>query len=307
MKVIFVAFLFLRVQQLSAQTPLDTNFVGKKLITLSAVVVDNKLDVAAFIKKIEQDSSFYKAFKNLRILGYTAFNDVRMLNKKGNVQASLNSKTKQSVAGGCRTMEVLEETTFGDMYDEDGAFNYYTANMYASLFFTKGKVCGETNVVTGTQLDASNKGGMDKRKEQLKILFFNPGRRITGIPFISNKTAIYDDEMADKYDMGIDLDLYNSTYCYIFTQTVKPNKKSSVVVDKMITWFNQETMEVVARKYTLKYDAGIYDLDVDMEVQMKRFNNLTVPALIRYTGNWKVVSKKRERGIFTATLHDFGN
>jgi len=303
----FIAFLFCATHQLAGQTPMDTNFVGKKLITLSAVVVDNKLDVPAFIKKIEQDSSFHKAFKNLRILGYTAFNDIRMLNKKGKVQASLNSKTKQIVAGGCRTMDVLKETVFGDIYDKNGDFNYYTANMYASLFFTKGKVCGESNIVAGTQLDASDKGGLEKRKEQLKILFFNPGRRITGIPFISNKTAIYDDDMADKYDMAIDLDLYNSTYCYIFTQTVKPNKKSDVVVDKMITWFNQETMEVVARKYSLKYDAGIYDLEVDMEVQMKRFQNLTVPALIRYTGNWKVVSKKRERGIFTATLHDFSN
>jgi hypothetical protein len=27
--------------------------------------------------------------------------------------------------------------------------------------------------------------------------------------------------------------------------------------------------------------------------------------LIRYNGNWKAIFKKRERGVFTATLFDF--
>ena len=31
----------------------------------------------------------------------------------------------------------------------------------------------------------------------------------------------------------------------------------------------------------------------------------TVPSLIRYNGNWKAIFKKRERGVFTATLSDF--
>ncbi|MEO7523140.1 MAG: hypothetical protein ABIT58_03560, partial [Ferruginibacter sp.] len=59
------------------------------------------------------------------------------------------------------------------------------------------------------------------------------------------------------------------------------------------------------RNYALSYDAGVYDFKVNMEIQMTRFNDLTVPALIRYNGNWKAIFKKRERGIFTATLFDF--
>ena len=38
------------------------------------------------------------------------------------------------------------------------------------------------------------------------MLFFNPGKKIKGLPFMSGKTAIYDDEMADAYDMEIDMD-----------------------------------------------------------------------------------------------------
>jgi hypothetical protein len=38
---------------------------------------------------------------------------------------------------------------------------------------------------------------------------------------------------------------------------------------------------------------------------MTKFNNEYVPSLIRYNGNWKAIFKKRERGVFTATLYDF--
>src|SRR5204863_8488967 len=181
-------------------------------------------------------------------------------------------------------------------------FNYYTAQMYASLFFTKDSVCGEDNIVAGREFSTAGKSGMEKNKEQLKMLFFNPGKRISGLPFISNKTAIYDEEMADKYDMRIDLALYNKTSCYVFTQTVKSGNRDAVVVDEMTTWFNDQTMEVVARNYSLSYDAGVYDFKVQMEVVMTKFGEYLVPALIRYIGNWKAIFKDRERGVFTATL-----
>jgi len=288
-----------------AQENLDTSIVGKKTITLSEVVVDNKLNVPAFINRIKNDSSFYKAFRNLHILGFTSINDIRMLDRSGDLQASMHSKTRQLRSNNCRSMQTLEETATGDFYTDDHQYNYYTAQMYASLFFTKGTICGEDNIVAGKEFSTEGKSGMEKHKEQLKMLFFNPGRRINGIPFISNKTEIYEDDMADKYDMNIDMDVRNGTSCYIFTQKVKPGKSDGVVIDEMTTWFNAETYDVVARTYTLSYDAGVYDFKVSMEVQMTNFNGLTVPALIRYNGNWKAITKKRERGVFTATLSDF--
>ncbi len=279
--------------------------VGKKVITLSNIIIDNKLNVVEFIEKVKKDSSFYKAFKNLHIVNFNAINDIRMNDKNGSLNASLFSRTQQTIKDGCRTMKVLEEKSTGDMYNESKEFNYYTANMYASLFFTNGTICGENNIVNGVEFSTEGKSGMEKRKEQLKMLFFNPGRRINGLPFMSNKTAIYDDDLADNYDMDIDYDRYNNTNCYVFRQKVKPDKKGSVVVDEMNTWFNDSTYEVVARNYSLSYDAGVYDFKVDMEIQMTTVGNLTVPALIRYNGNWKAIFKKRERGVFTATLSNF--
>jgi hypothetical protein len=137
------------------------------------------------------------------------------------------------------------------------------------------------------------------------MLFFNPGKRIKGLPFMASKTAIYDDDMASMYDMSIDMEVYNKIGCFVFRQKVKPGNESDVLVDEMTTWFDEKTMDVVARNYLISYDAGVYDFKVQMEVQMTHAGDLVVPSLIRYNGNWKVIFKKRERGVFTATLFDF--
>lgn len=309
MKQIMPAFFCMLMAPLlhAQQAPGDTTVqVGRKMITLSEVVLNKKLNIPTFIHRIKEDTSFYKAFRNLRVLGFTAINDIRMLKKDGSIKASLHSKTKQLRQNGCRKMETLEEQVTGDMYDDDHQFNYYTANMYASLFFTKDSVCGEDNIVKGRAFNTAGKSGMEKHKEQLKQLFFNPGKKIKGIPFISNKTPIFEDEMADKYDMEIDMDQYNKTSCYIFSQKVKPGCEDDVVIDEMTTWFNDSTYEVVARNYSLSYSAGVYDFKVQMQVEMTHYGTYLVPALIRYNGNWDVAFKKRERGVFTATLFDFG-
>jgi hypothetical protein len=306
-KIIAFILLFVSVQlQAQLNSTSDTTIVvGKKAITLSEVVINNKLNIPTFINRIKNDTSFYKAFRNLHIINFSAINDIRMVDKQGNNTATLHSTTQQVIQNNCRSMQVQNEVITGDYFTAEKELNYYTAQMYASLFFTNGTVCNEDNIVFGKAFNTTGKSGLDKHKQQLKMLFFNPGRRIDGLPFMANKTAIYDDEMASLYDMGIDMDMYNKTSCYVFKQKVKPGNEADVVVDEMTTWFNDSTYEVVARNYQLSYDATFYDFRVQMEVQMTHANGLLVPALIRYNGNWKAIFKKREKGVFTATLFDF--
>ena len=305
-KFLTLSVLLLASSFLFAQKKKDTTVkVNENYITLSEIVVNNKLDVFSFIERVKNDTTFYKAFRNLRIIGYTALNDIRMLDKNGNIEASLRSKTKQLRVGDCRKMQTLNQAVTGDMLDDKGNFNYYTAQMYAGLFFTKDSVCGENNIVKGHEFSTNGLSGLEKHKEQLKMLFFNPGKKISGLPFISNKTEIFGASMAEKYDMNIDYKEYDSVPCYVFTIKVKDNKKSDVVIDEMTTWFNEKTFEIVARNYSLSYDAGFYDFKVDMEVQMTKIGNLLVPSVLKYNGNWKAIFKKRERGVFTATLFDF--
>ena len=288
----------------------DTSIlIDKQRVTLAEVVVRNNFDYKKLLAQIKEDTTFYKAFRNLRILGFTSYNDIKMLDKKGAVKASLNSKTRQNRANGCRTMDVLEEQTTGNFYDSKRNYNYMTAELYAGLFFTKGSVCGENNIVKGRILNTSGKSGIEKHKEQLKMLFFNPGKIIPGIPFIGNKLDLYDESAHELYDYRLDIVEYHGTLAYEFS--IKPKedlgflKNDRIVVDQMDTWFDQKTLEVLGRNYSLSYKAGVYDFDVSMEVEMTKVEGLTVPRVLRYKGNWDVIFKKRERAQFTATLFDF--
>src|SRR5436190_5392513 len=148
MKAFFTIVLFFTSIIAFSQGDTSINSISKNVV-LSEVVIRSDLDVPAFLRRVKDDTSFYKAFRNLRVLGFTSLNDIRMVDKKGKLEASLNSRTRQKREGNCRTMEVLEEKTTGDFYDRHHGYNYYTAGLYASLFFTTGRVCGENNLVAG--------------------------------------------------------------------------------------------------------------------------------------------------------------
>jgi hypothetical protein len=276
--------------------------------TLSDAIVRNHFDYKAILQRIKEDTSFYKAFKTLRTIGYSSYNHIEMKNKEGRMVASLDSKTRQNHIGDCRSMDVLQETVTGDLRKSDGSYNYMTPSLYASLFFTKGQICGESNVVAGKKRVVSGTG-IEKAKEQLKMLFFNPGKKIPGIPFVGNKLDLYDESAHELYDYKLDYVEYQGQLVYMFE--VKPKTdlgffaKNDVVVDQMTTWFNPKTLEVIGRNYALSYKAGVYDFNVSMEVEMTYFNGQLVPKILRYKGNWDVAFKKREIGLFTATLFDF--
>jgi hypothetical protein len=307
MRILLLLMGLMTVGHTSAQ---DTNYkVANQSFTLTEAIVRNNFDYKNILEKIKKDTSFYKAFKTLRTIGYSSFNHIEMYDKNQKMEAALDSRTRQNKIGACRTMDVLEEKTFGKLRDRNGEYNYMTPSLYASLFFTKGQICGETNIVKGKKRVIQG-SGIDKAKEQLKMLFFNPGEKIPGIPMIGNKLDLYDDNAHELYTYRLDYVDYHGKLAYVFE--IKPKEdlgffaKDRVVVDQMITWFNPSTLEVLGRNYSLSYKAGVYDFNVQMEVEMTYTpNGLLVPKILRYKGDWDVIFKKRERGLFTATLFDF--
>ena len=307
MRKIFTVIFFL-VASISIKAQDTTLNIDNGSFTLTDAIVRNNFDYKAILQRIKEDTSFYKAFKTLRTIGYSSYNYIQMRDKNDKVIATLNSKTRQNKVGGCRTMDVLEENVSGNMKDANGEYNYTTPALYASLFFTKGSICGETNIVKGKVRTVSG-SGLSKAKDQLKMLFFNPGKKIPGIPLIGNKLDLYDESAHELYDYKLDYVDYHGQLVYMFEAKPKDDlgffSKNNVVVDQMTTWFNPKTLEVLGRNYALSYNAGAYDFNVQMEVEMTYFNGQLVPKILRYKGNWDVVFKKREKGIFTATLFDF--
>ncbi|MDQ2753310.1 MAG: hypothetical protein M3R72_09850 [Bacteroidota bacterium] len=303
MKVCFlIVFVFASFFSFSQDTSVS---VEDQVYILPEVFVRDS-NYADILRRIQKDTSFYKAFKTLHTVGFSAYNNITMLDKEGMPEASYNSKTVQHVSNGCRTMTEENKITTGDFYDKKGGYNYMTAQMYASLFFTAGTACGETNVVGNMDFDADGKTGMEKHKAQLKMLFFNPGKKIPGIPFIGNKLDLYDARAHQLYDYRLDYIPYRGSYAYLFSIKPKPDAASGdMVIDEMTTWFDPKTMEVLARNYQLSYKAGLYDFNVNMQVELTRINNILLPQTLRYKGDFHAIFHDRERGEFTATLFDF--
>ena len=291
---------------LSSHAQDTTVVVEDNYYTLPEVFVRSNSNYADILHRIQHDTSFYKAFHTLRTIGFSAFNTINMLNKQGGIEASYNSKTVQVTDNGCRSMTEQDKATTGNFYDRKGDYNYMTAQMYASLFFTKGTVCGESSVVGNMDFNVGDKSGMEKHKAQLKMLFFNPGEKIPGIPFIGNKLDLYDKRAHELYNYHLDYLLYKGSYVYVFSIKPKPDAPSGdIVIDAMTTWFDPKTMEVLKRDYRLSYRAGVYDFDVDMEADLTKIDGVLVPQTLRYKGNFHALFYKRERAEFTATLFDF--
>lgn len=258
-------------------------------------------DVNGFIKRVKNDTTFYKAFRSLRVLTFSAVNDIKVLDDKGVVKASLYSRTKQHVANGCRTMQVLDEKTTGNFYKRNGDYKYYTAELYAYLFFTKGKICNENDIV-GSGPVKTGSGMVANNSYKLKQLMFNPGSKVTGVPFMGDKAAIFEPAVAKMYDFKLSSDEYNGEECYVFKALPKKGYEDDVVYNELTTWFRKTDYSIVARTYSLSYKTVLYDFDVQMKVLTMQVGKKLLPSRIEYDGNWHVFTKGRERVKFVTLL-----
>lgn len=282
----------------------DTASIFNTPVSMDTVVVRaarGGWDVREFIKKIQTDTTFYKAFKSIRILPYTAQNDIRIYGSDNDIVASMRSKTVQHVFKTCRSMQTFDRHTTGDFYKKNGDYTYYTAALYDYLFFTRDTVCNNSDVVAGS-MEEQGSGSIEKNKYRLKQLIFNPGSKITGVPLIGNKASIFDADEAGKYDFHLSSEEFDGEECYVFNVMPKPEAADDVVFNELTTWFRKSDYSIVARNYSLSYHTLLYDFDVHMKVRTARIGNRLLPTSIDYDGNWHVLAQKRERVKFTCTL-----
>ena len=80
MRYCFFVFLFV---SFFAQAQDSTILIGNQPFTLAEVVVRNNFDYKKLLNQIKEDTSFYKAFRNLHVIGFSSYNDIKMLDKAG--------------------------------------------------------------------------------------------------------------------------------------------------------------------------------------------------------------------------------
>ncbi len=270
----------------------------------SMVVTASKkdFDVNEFITMVQEDKTFYQAFKNIRTLSYSSDNDIQLYDKSNQLAASYSSKTTQSSDGSCRTMEYFDEVITGNYYKRGKKLKYYTCKMYDRLFFTHGKVC------EGQGGKAKKKKGMEKYVSELKKLIFQPGEKVN-VPFIKGKTEIFSKKMMKYYDFTITSQTYKDTKeCYVFTAQLKDkykNNNKKTVISFLETFFAKEDFQIVARNYTLHYMGAAFDFDIDMSIELKKIGNQYVPEFLSYDGWWDVPTKKPEKAKFSSRFYDY--
>ncbi len=279
----------------------DTASVFKLPISLDTFTVKSGFDVDAFIRRVRSDTTFYKAFKSMHLVPYTAVNSMSVFGKRENVIASMNSKTQQLRANGCRTTKVLDQKITGDFFKENGQYNYYTAELFDYLFFASEPVCNETDVVAGS-MDVKGRGQNEKSKDELKQLIFNPGSKVSGVPLMGDRASIFEAGEAEKYNFKIEEREYDGQDCYVFSITPKPGYQHLVIYDNLTTWFRRSDYSILARDYSLSYHTFVYDFDVQMKVRTKQIGDRLFPTSISYDGNWHVLTKKRERVKFNVEI-----
>ncbi|MCB0696115.1 MAG: hypothetical protein KDC07_02040 [Chitinophagaceae bacterium] len=281
----------------------DTS-IFKYPITMDEVVISatrEGWDLQGFIKRVQNDTTFYKAFKSMRIMSYNATNDIRVYNERGKVTASLYSLTHQRAWNGCRAMDVLQEKITGNFYKKHKEYRYYTAELYAYLFFTKDTMCHQSDIIGETSGEKET-GTIAKQKQKLKQLIFNPGSKIAGVPFMGDKAAIFEPEVAEMYNFRLASEEYDGEECYVFKATPKAEYKNDVVYNYLATWFRKSDYSIVARDYSLSYNTLAYDFDVVMKVRTRIENGRLLPVHIEYDGNWHVFTQKRERVKFITNI-----
>lgn len=141
--------------------------------------------VEDFVTMVQEDESFYKAFRQIRFLSYKSNNDIKMFDTKNKVKASYKNLIFQQSDGKCRTMDVLDESIEGNYFKSKNKHKYYTGKLHDRLFLTHGKQCENANVGINT---IEGKGKIEKYVAELKKLIFSPGKE-ADIPLIGKKNG----------------------------------------------------------------------------------------------------------------------
>ncbi|NNF02376.1 MAG: hypothetical protein HKN22_06800 [Bacteroidia bacterium] len=288
---------------------LNTNCVAQsevvKAVQLDSVMieaVDRGFSVEDFIQLVKDDTSFYKAFKNLHYFPYRMHSDLYVFNKELQVVARQERKARQYVKDRKKWVVIEVENVSGKFYKRKKKFRYYTAEMLDRIFF-------KTDTLFASNRIGNSVTDPDSNIEKLKILIFNPGAEVSGVPGAGKKLAIFDDRMSSYYNYKIESKIYrDSIQCYVFSVKVKDKEmleKGKVVIEDLVTYFNKRDFTIVARNYDMAYSSLLFDLDVSIKVDHFSKEGNLLPIGFSYNGYWKIAGKRAEIIKFAVSFDDY--
>jgi hypothetical protein len=283
----------------SAQAPEDTVI---NVFQLGEVVVHGRtpgMRYEGFIRQVMDDTTFYHAFLNTKYHAHAAKSDLHVRDKKNKEAARIHRVGRLTRQGPMAEMVLDTALEVGKLREKDGDFRFLTAEMYDDVFFPKGPYRA-SNTIASRQQEIIRESRFDKYKSELKKFMFNPGQEIASVPFIGDKLAIFEPEMAPYYDFSIATEFRNGYPCWVFGAVAKDTvngklaDEDDIVIKCMKTWFDQSTMNVMAREYRIQRKSLILDFDISIRVENAQVSGDLVPMQVWYEGDWDIPFKKKE-------------
>ena len=281
-----------------SQSSISQNIYDTALVDTVSLKYKKEFDVQDFIKMTKADTSFYRAFKNLRMYPHISENKIEIFDKRWNEVGHLFRKANHFSDGSKGWIKITEENTNGKVYKKNGTHKYFTAEMYDKVFFKTGEFPVDNSVKSSyTQKKMQGLSTKDKYYEKLKTFMFSPGTKVKGVPFIGKKLDIFNDKMAKYYDFTIEKTFFkDSIPCYKFSCVKKPNvSDKQVTITRLVTFYDRRTMKIIARSYSLKDVTPMFSFDMKMFIELNYDFGEYLPLKIKYRGEWDVPFKKGEQ------------
>ncbi|MET3977533.1 hypothetical protein ABIB62_000099 [Mucilaginibacter sp. UYP25] len=306
-KKLLIAFCFLlsafvsKAQQIPRFNP-DT-ILTITIDTAVANIRSHRLNAQDFIDAVMNDTSFYKAFQNMKSYAFTAENRIYTYDKKNKVDGKIYRRLLHSNNGGKHKIEYTTRRDSGNVIKKNGKYQLYTVEMFDYIFMN----AYNSDFVKGEGTSAENKGKNEGYKAKLKTLIFTPGRKVPGIPFISGKTEIFGPELRQFYSYEFARGKYlDSIPVYRFKVKRKPSTSpDDVMIQEMTTIFDVNNFEILGRYIDMKYSNMLFDFNVQMNIELNKFNDELLPIKISYQGNWDIPFHKEERASFLIVHKDY--
>lgn len=266
-------------------------------VTLDEVVISAQaqgFDVEAFIRQVQEDTTFHKAFLNTRFHQNRVRSGLRVHNKGQKETASLQRTARLLRLGQQAVMEMDSSVERGRLRDRKGEHRYLTVEMYDDVFFPQG-VFQANNTVAARRLEVDRGSRFEKYKSELKKFMFDPGTEIASVPFIGHKLALFSPEMARFYQFRVWSDERSGRPCWVFSADARPEfRDGRTVIKTMDTWFDRGSGVVLAREYRIANSSVFLDFDITIQVQNTVVNGEPVPVRVDYDGDWDIPFRGRE-------------
>jgi hypothetical protein len=265
--------------------------------TVQAVKVG--LNPVFFIKATREDTTFFKAFKNLHFVPYQLEEQATIYNKKNKITAQKKETLEQYYQNKCRWQVLKTSEIKGKFYEKNGEHISETVQMFEKIFRNEDTVCNEKPYASGYKpgVKISKPNDIRQQRELVKNLVFAPQTVEIDVPFFRNKmkTNIYDEAISKYYQFSIRFMEWNGNSVYLFeavADTIRfPDETKNLMIKKMQTYFRHYDLQVLGRSYLLEYPGTFVNCRVSMDIALQEWNDITIPASIAYEGRWKFPGK----------------